>query len=273
MRGEKLLKHPDKGEIDEMLLKGYSLQVVIAAINPKYKRKEKKHLHLTQHTLFEYRKNFLNLSGDNLLDVRKNAAREGRVIRKNAANKEDEKTSLQAPEPGITLPAKLGTDGDDELLDLNKTIRFIAKKVKDRIILLEGQKVSHLNDKVINDYLTNLRGTLSDYYRIIDTAENKKTEVNITINQIQNYASLLKGAIQDTLLTMDPDLVPVFLGKLQERVNELAEDEQDLVNVFQQKNNWGKNSGRSKSKEDFEVAEVEEEDTAEPVFEAEDLEL
>lgn len=231
-QGKGILKHPDKKKIDEALLGGESLRAVCEQINKRYIRKDNIHKQLNTATLFAYRKNYLNVRGEVLIDIRRGAAAKARKARAKQLQE-------QKAKDGHTEVDKYQSalqERTEKVLELNDTIKFIATKIKTRIIILEGAntKSQHLTDKVINEYLSNLRMLLTDYHNLQEKVEGQeKTEIHITINQVQNYAVLLKETIQEVLFDMEPHMVPIFLNKLQQKINEVKETELSVAQLFE----------------------------------------
>ena len=232
-QGQGILKHPDKEKIDELLLAGESLRAACEQINKKYIRKDNIHKQINTATLFAYRKNYLNVKGEVLIDIRRGATAKARKER----TKQIEEQKATNGQTDVEEYQHALQERTEKVLELNSTIQFIANKIKARVKILEAStaKSQHLTDKVINEYLSNLRMLLTDYYTLQERVEGQeKTEIHITINQVQSYAVLLKEAIQETLFDMEPHLVPVFLNNLQEKIDEAKNTELSVAQLFEQ---------------------------------------
>ena len=206
-KGDSVLTHPDKDEITQRLLNGESVKDVDQWLKMKYKAHKSRQI--SWMTLQAYRKDRLNLQGEVLTEVKA----ERKELIKQA---KEEKKQLIVKESYAYIEAKRKLA--DNLLDVEQNIVFIHDKIKSRIILLEAEEVKHLNDRVICEYLAQLRTLLIDYMKMKEDQDKKassNTNININMGQVSQQISILKQCIREALIEAGVEhVVPIFLEKL-----------------------------------------------------------
>lgn len=81
-----------------------------------------------------------------------------------------------------------------------------------------------------------MKSLMQDWKKYIEGFADKKIEHNININVINEQAKILKGAVIDTLSEMSPELIPVFVRNLDNRMSDLddyknRQIETDIIDV------------------------------------------
>lgn len=217
LTGQSILSHPAKEQIDKMILGGTALTQVVEEIHRRYRSKG--HKKIGYATMHGYKKNFLQMTKEMTKEARDTKG--GALTTMTAA----EALDRQKEQDALTADGPLNIEG---------TAKYIYNKILDRVAVMESQDAKHLNDKVIVDYLGQMRMLLVDFNNLVraQEADGRGSSVTITIGQAEHYASILKSCIQDVLVELDPALVPVFLRKLEERVELVKTDTTNLENVF-----------------------------------------
>lgn len=207
----KVLQHPDKEEIIRKLLDGESLKNVELWLRKKYPKR--KQLHVSWVTLQKFRKEHLNLYGEVLEDI------------KNTRKAKDDETSeayiKQVIAKSSHYQEKINEIASKEL-DASKQLIEMNALVEDRLkyyynFMASGQG-SIKEDKVFLEYLKEYRAILESWKKFIEGHVDKKIEHNININVVNEQINVLKGAIFDILREIDPSLVPVFVDRLNKKI-------------------------------------------------------
>lgn len=211
--GASIRKHPQKAEIDERLLAGESVEAVANWLKQKNSRNKK--LQVNKMTLQAYRKNFLNLDGDVLADLKKE--------RSAAVAEERKRRALEVAhaEPAYQLAKKQYAEGYAlQIHDTNNRLEEIYNKVQDRIALMEGEKLHHLNEKVIIEQFRMLKDLLKDAFDMEQKIkEDQQTNINIDVSRMTKEVKLIKVALQETITELCPDIWPAFMETLREKMD------------------------------------------------------
>lgn len=223
--GASLLKHPQKADIDERLLAGESVEAVAAWLKQKNARNKK--LQVNKMTLQAYRKNFLNLDGDVLADLKRERAEKLSEERKRRA------LEVSQAEPAYQLAKKQYAEKYAlQIHDTNNRLEEIYIKVKDRIAIMEGEKIHHLNEKVIVEQFRMLKDLLKDAFEMEQRVkEDQQTNINIDVTRLTKEVRLIKVAIQETITELCPDVWPAFMDTLREKMEKarlILEEDIDL---------------------------------------------
>ena len=210
--GASIRKHPQKDEIDERLLAGESVEAVSNWLKQKNSRNKK--LQVNKMTLQAYRKNFLNLDGDVLADLKK----ERSVIV--AEERKRRALEVSHAEPAYQLAKKNYAEGYAlQIHDTNSRLDEIYTKVTDRLAIMEGEKVHHLTEKVIVEQFRIMKDILKDAFDMEQKIkEDQQTNISIDITRLTKEVQLIKVALQETITELCPDIWPTFMDSLREKM-------------------------------------------------------
>jgi hypothetical protein len=236
MKGQQVLKHPDREEITRMLNEGYTTDEVCRWLKQKHK-----HImyHLSAITLQYYRNNFLKLEKEEIAKRRKELVSSGNVKDTHVLD------SFSAAQGFIEAKEKASA----ELINALENFREIQDKVKDRLNLIEretrdadGKPIYKArNEEIIQGYLTRLESMTNSFVKMQEYLNKKNepaggsTEIQITMNEMNKYSELFKNVMQRTMTKIDPSLLNEFyLIFNEERAKLMAEQglgEQSKVNI------------------------------------------
>lgn len=219
--GDKILKHPAREDIDQRLLAGESVKDVEKWLKQKYSNQPRYWINYM--TLQSYRKHRLNLNGEVLAEVK--------AERMQLVSQERERKKQETTQQGAAYQTAK-TQIAHQLLDSNNLILDLQDKIWERIQILEQSEVKeHLKDTVIVQYITQLRGLLMDYHKLLDDQDKSvvrnQTNITIDVGKVQEEQRLLREAIKETFLEIAPDLLPVFLDRLQQQLNNINSEPVD----------------------------------------------
>lgn len=214
-RGDSILTHPAKDEIDERLLAGEGVKSVEKWLKQKYARAPK--YWVTYATLQEYRKRYLNLEGEILQEVKQE--------RRALLNQKRKEVQIQKTKDSAIYHQTKRKLAED-LFDTQTEFLNIHDKIWERIRTLEAEQVKHLNDRVICDYIGQARQTLMDYNKLVENVEKRKSSAfDVDMEEIREQQKVLQQCIIEALQETVPEAIPLFLDKLEEKLSTAELDE------------------------------------------------
>jgi len=218
----KVLRHPDKESIIKKLLSGDSVKEVERWLKTKYPRT--KRLHISYMTLQKFRSENLDLRGDVLEEVKNRRS-------------DSDKEAIESEAKMIIASSSAYQDKISEIadaeLDVTRRLLEMDKLINSRIkyyynLLSEGGTIKE--DKIFLEYVNTMKGIMQDWKKYIEGVADKKIEHNINVNVVNEHASALKGAVLDVLSELNPELIPIFVNKLNIKMNEISFND-DILDV------------------------------------------
>lgn len=212
----KVLRHPDKEDIIRRLLDGESVKEVERWLRSKHPKS--KRLQVSYMTLQKFRSEHLNLKGDVLDDIKNRRS-------------EVDKESKEAEVRSIVLSSSSYQQKIEEIatseLDVTKRLLEMDSLVTSRIeyyfnILSQGGTIRE--DKIFLEYINTLKSLMQDWKKYIEGFADKKIEHNINLNIIDEQARVIKEAVYEVLQEMQPELIPVFVDKMDIKMRRLQHD-------------------------------------------------
>lgn len=219
---KKILNHPDKEDIIGKLLEGDSVKSIEGWLKKKYPRTRR--LHVSYMTLQKFRKGNLNLKG-NVLDDIKNKRTE--VDRKSVeAETRMIISSSSAYQKKIDEIAGTELDVTRRLLEMDKVI---GSRIEYYYNLLQNGSVETTirDDKVFIEYINTMKSLMQDWKKYIEGVADKRIDHNININVVNEQARVLKEAVLSVLQEINPELVTVFVTRLDNKIKMLDANNND----------------------------------------------
>lgn len=210
----KVLRHPEKEEIIARLTGGASLKEVESWLKRKHPRS--KRLQISYMTLQKFRKEYLNLEGEVLEQV-KQARREG-----NKTSEELEKKAILASSDAYQK--KLDEIVSTEL-DVTRKMLEMEKLISARMefyynLLAQGGSLKE--EKMFLDLINSQRALMADWKKYVEGVADKTIEHNININLVNEQLSVLKGIVFEVLQELDPQMIPLFVEKINSRLGGIS---------------------------------------------------
>lgn len=214
---DKILKHPEKEEIIKRLLAGEPVKTIDTWLRKKYAKR--KRLQVSWVTLQKFRKEHLNLHGEVLEDIK--SAKE--AMEKEAIAYETKKiiSESNAYQKAINQIAEKELNAANKLLEMDA---LINARLVYYFNLIENGGASIKEDKLFLEYIREYRSILESWKKYIEGHADKKIEHNININVVNEQLNVLKGIIFEILKDMSPELVPVFVERLNAKMQYLNTD-------------------------------------------------
>jgi hypothetical protein len=210
--GKSVTKHPAKDDINERLLAGESVEAVAAWLRAKFGTR--KEMWVNKMTLQAYRKHFLNLDSDVLRDLK--------LERRKKVEEERKRRALEVVHSSDAYKTALVRGAETavrQIEDTGSRLEELFEKVNERIKILETQKISHLNDKVIAEYIRLLKDVMKDWFEMQQKLQdNQQTNIDIDVRRITGELKVIKNAIRETITENCADVWPIFCEKLKQKL-------------------------------------------------------
>tara|TARA_B100000700_G_scaffold303443_1_gene374934 strand:+ start:256 stop:939 length:684 start_codon:yes stop_codon:yes gene_type:complete len=224
---KKVLNHPDKEVMIKKLLEGDSVKEVERWLKEKYPRTRR--LHVSYMTLQKFRAEHLNLKGEVLDDIKNRRS-------------EVDKEAVDAETKMIISNSSAYQQKIDEIasgkLDVSRRLLEMDSLINSRLefyynLLQNGGTLKE--DKIFIEYINTMKGLMQDWKKYVEGIADKKIEHNININVVNEQARILKETVIDVLSEMSPDLITVFVERLDVRTRALegtlGEIEGEIIDV------------------------------------------
>ena len=210
---KKILNHPDKEEVIKKLLEGDSVKEVERWLKEKYPRTRR--LHISYMTLQKFRGEHLNLKGEVLDDIKN---RRGEIDKE--ATEAEARMIIKA---SSSYQQKIEEIATSEL-DVAKRLLELDSLINSRIeyyynLLQEGGSLRE--DKIFIEYINTMKTLMQDWKKYIEGVADKKIEHNINISVVNEQARVLKEAVLEVLQELSPNLIPIFVDKLDIKTKQL----------------------------------------------------
>lgn len=203
--GKSILKHPVREEINERLLAGESVEAVQNWLRQRFSRDKK--MWVNKMTLQAYRRNFLNLDGDVLADLKKERSAKLTEERKRRAVE-----VAQSSENYQLAKARYAEGYALQIENTNEMLQDIYSRVESRIAFMEAEDTKHLNDKVIVEQCRLMKDILKDHFEMQQQLKvDQSTNINIDIAKVMTEQKLLKATLRETISEVCPEVWPIFI--------------------------------------------------------------
>jgi len=177
-------------------------------------------------TLQKFRSEHLNLKGDVLEDIKNKRVEVKRDI-KEAETRMIVSNSSHYKEK-IEEIASAELDVSRRLLELD---RIITSRIEYYYNLLENGG-SIKEDRVFLEYINSLRSLMQDWKKYIEGFADKKIEHNVNLKVVNDQVLVLKEIIYEVMMDMSPELIPIFIDKVNKRINTIDYDTPEYNNYL-----------------------------------------
>jgi hypothetical protein len=166
-------------------------------------------------TLQKFRAEHLNLKGEVLDDIKNRRS-------------EIDKESVEAEAKMIVHSSSAYKQKIEQIatdkLDVSKRLLEMDSLINSRLefyynLLQTGGTLKE--DKIFIEYINTMKGLMQDWKKYVEGIADKKVEHNINVNVVNEQARILKETVIDVLSEISPDLVTIFVEKLDGRTRVL----------------------------------------------------
>lgn len=231
MKLNKVLRHPEKEEIIRRLRdEGESVKSVERWL--KQKHPKSKRLQISYMTLQKFRKEYLDVHGQVLEDIKK--AKQDR-------DQETRKMENQMVVNNSTSYMEKINEIADGELNVTRKLLELEKLISSRMeyyynVLSQGGSLKE--DKVFLEYIDRYKSILQDWKKYVEGMADQRIEHNVSIKVINDQVGVVKGVIFEVLEEMNqPELIPIFIEKVNRKMARLEYDSneykhyQDIIDV------------------------------------------
>ncbi len=211
----KVLIHPEKEEIIKRLLQGESVKEIELWLKSRHPKKRK--LWISYATLQKFRKNHLQLEGDILEDIK--AAKKDITYDSVALEARAILGASSSYQKKINEIVDNKLDADRKMLEM---MALTSSRLEYYFNILQDPKYSGIKeDKMLVELLNLQRGLVQDWKKYVDGVADQKIEHTFNINIVNEQVSVLKNIVFQVLQEMNPELIPVFMEKVNSRLLDL----------------------------------------------------
>jgi hypothetical protein len=222
----KVFGHPEREDIIKKLLNGESVKSIEAWLKKRHPRK--KRLQISYATIQKFRKNHLGLEGEVLEDL-KAARRE----KDDLSEKLDAKAILassSAYQQKLNEIASNELDGNRKILEM---LTLISSRVEHYFNMVSTGSSDLRDDKMLMDLINTQKGLVQDWKKYVDGVADQTVDHNINITVVNEQITVLKSIVFDVLQDLDPDLIPLFVEKVNAKLLNTQYDSTDYNNYNQ----------------------------------------
>lgn len=217
----KIATHPDRSTIIRMLNQGQGVRKISRFLKEKYPGEKK--LHVSTVTLQDFRKNKLNIQGDALLQIKK-AQREKKEEREEKKSETKIKT-IPAYREAIQKAAEMHVDIRQELSEM---IVLIKTKMEEFFDKASDGEATRTDEELLQKYFPLLGEALAKWMKYVEKVADQTVETNINITVIEDQMAVIRDAVRETFMDMDPALAIKFLDNLNKKMDALQYKRQPL---------------------------------------------
>ena len=122
----------------------------------------------------------------------------------------------------------------DSEIDVTKRLLEMEALITSRIefyynLLQDGGGVKE--DKVFLEYVSMMKTIMQDWKKYIEGFADKTVDHNVNINVAFDQVNILKSTIYEVLEELDPELISIFINKLDSKMRELEYNDSYYLEV------------------------------------------
>ena len=214
----KILHHPDKEEIIKWLkVDGISVREVEKRLAQRYPRKNQNHLRVSFSTIQSFKKNYLNIEGRVLQDIKEAS----RLTRK-WARKQEALESISESDAYNKALMKAVESEIDTRQEIAKVFAIIDARME--VLFNKASEVDFIDkdvEKFLIDYLKQL-SSIIDQHKKYEEGYREQVDINVNVNVMTEQIQIMREAMRETLSEVDPSLTLIFMGKLNDKMKTLS---------------------------------------------------
>lgn len=210
---KKILNHPDKEEIIELLTSGESTRSVEAKLKKKYANDKSKQISWI--TLQAFRKEHLKLEGKVLQDIQ-----EANQTQKQQIEEMMRQRTLQETD---AYKKKINEIADSKL-DVARKILQLDAIIESRMeywynMIASGEETAAKGDNELRKFISQQMELLGQYKKFVEGMADKTIDHNININVMNDQITIIRDVIRECLAEFGPDKAMMFMERLNQRLN------------------------------------------------------
>lgn len=214
-RFPKILTHPKKNWIVKMLKGPLGVREISNRLKEMYPDDKRKCLSPT--TLQKFRKEHLKVEGE-ALQYMKDVARE-KKLEKDVKKEHTQVKYMPAYKEKVKEAVDLHLDIREQLAKLSLIIESRMEALFNKA--QEGEATTN-QERNLQGYFNTYITLIEKWAKYIDKVADQKIETNINVTVIEDQMSLLREAIRETMMEMNPNLRILFMEKLDTKMKDLS---------------------------------------------------
>lgn len=210
---KKILNHPDKEEVIEMLNNGESVRGIEAKLKEKYPNN--KNLWLSSVTLQKFRKENLQLEGKVLRDIQEAGRTQQQII--------EEQEKQKALEASDAYKKKIREIADSKL-DVARKILQLDAVIESRMeywfnAVASGEETAIKGDKELRQFMDRQMALLAQYKKFVEGLADKTVDYNVNITVMNEQISIIQDVIRECIASFSSEQAIMFMEKLNKRLS------------------------------------------------------
>lgn len=211
----KIMGHKHKDLIVKLLLEGRGVRYVSKTLKEMYP--EDKSMHVSVPTLQAFRKEHLKLEGDALEEIKK--AKRKKEIDKEKKREHTKVRNLPSYRKKLEEVVDLHVDIKKSLAQIDTLIRARLEDFFDRA--QEGT-ASIKEEQLLQGYFDRYFTLLDKWAKYVDKLADHRVEQNVNITIINEQMALLRSAVHNVIMNMDPEAALRFTTELGKEMEGLS---------------------------------------------------
>lgn len=213
----KILNHPDKEDIISWLTDGESVREVEKRLNQRYPKKNQHHLRVSASTIQAFKAQHLNLKGKILNDIKEHSRLAQQLV--NMTTKQEVVEATSAYQQAIAKIAENELNSNEQII---KVFYIVESRIEDLFErVTQGEFLNKDAEKLLQGYLDQFMKAFEQHKKYIEGVK-ETSETNININIMNDQVSVLREAIRETLMEIEPEIAMIFMDKLNGKMRNLV---------------------------------------------------
>lgn len=220
---KKILRHPDKETIIEMLNNGESVRGIEDKLKKKYPNN--KTLWLSSVTLQHFRKNNLQLEGKVLKDIQEAGKAQQQQLEE--LDKQKQLENSDAYNKKINEIASTKLDVARKILQLDMVIESRMEYWFNAVA--SGNEQASKGDKELRQFMDRQMALLAQYKKFVEGLADKTIDHNINITVFNDQVAIIRDVIKECIAGFEPEIAALFMDRLNKKLALTSYRPQDAV--------------------------------------------
>ncbi len=222
---KKIIEHPDKDEIINKLIMGFSSKDVYDWLKHKYTNVSETKFVIAEKSIKSFQNNYLDLYSIIQEDIAKTKIAV-------ATNTEDQ---LELSVQNLPAYKNILLKTANEELDIRQIVKNLCIAVETRLsqvfdeIQENPRDINTKIDRLLIEYAEVLGNILEKYYKFTESPADQVIQHNVTLQVVDQHISVFYDVIKEVLSKMDLETSLYFMEVFTERMSKLKLPEKDAI--------------------------------------------
>jgi len=183
----------------------------------RYPRKDQHHRRVSASTIQAFKAKHLNLKGKMLNDIKEHARLAKQLVQMNNNQEAVEETT--AYQNAIAKIAETELNSNEQII---KVFYIVESRIETLFNMInQGEFLNKDAEKLLQGYLDQFMKAFEQHKKYIEGV-NDSPDTNININIMYDQMGVVKEAIRETLVDVEPELGLIFMSKLNTKMRNLV---------------------------------------------------